>query len=93
LLKVHKRRGSNKFGAFFISNLTEMAEGGNGATSDESMKLAIAISLLRSKLIKNTKHSNAISPSPSQSETLLRWKRKVRNYSSPSFLLKNPMRF
>jgi len=59
-----------------------MAEGGNGATSDESMKLAIAISLLRSKFIKNTKHSsNAISPS--QSENLLRWKRKVHpNYSS-----------
>lgn len=53
-----------------------MAEGGNGATSDESMKLAIAISLLRSKFMKKTKDSNSISPS--QSETLLRWKRKVR---------------
>ncbi|GAU18301.1 hypothetical protein TSUD_201890 [Trifolium subterraneum] len=50
-----------------------MAEAGNTAASDESIKLAAAISLLRSKFNKNC---NAISPS--QSDTLLRWKRKVR---------------
>ncbi|CAK8564280.1 unnamed protein product [Lathyrus sativus] len=53
-----------------------MAEGGTTAAKDESMKLAIAISLLRSKFIKNSKQCNAISPS--QSETLLRWKRKAK---------------
>jgi hypothetical protein len=53
-----------------------MADAGNAAASDESIKLAVAISLFRSKFIKNC---NAISPS--QSETLLRWKRNVSNYA------------
>ncbi|KAI5414762.1 hypothetical protein KIW84_040286 [Lathyrus oleraceus] len=53
-----------------------MAEGETTAAKDESMKLAIAISLLRSKFMKNSKQCNAISPS--QSETLLRWKRKAK---------------
>ncbi|CAJ2649607.1 unnamed protein product [Trifolium pratense] len=52
-----------------------MADAGNRntAASDESIKLAVAVSLLRSKFIEN---SNAISPS--QSEALLRWKRKAK---------------
>ncbi|WJX96781.1 hypothetical protein P8452_77944 [Trifolium repens] len=50
-----------------------MADAVNAAASDESIKLAVAISLFRSKFIKNC---NAISPS--QSETLLRWKRKAK---------------
>ncbi|XP_004508234.2 protein MULTIPOLAR SPINDLE 1 isoform X2 [Cicer arietinum] len=53
-----------------------MAEGGNAGASDESLKLAVAISLLRSKFMKNIKDCNAISPS--QSDTLLRWKRKAK---------------
>lgn len=68
-----------------------MAEGGNGATRDESMKLAIAISLLRSKFIKNTKHSsNAISPS--QSENLLRWKRKAKERKQEILRLKEDLK-
>lgn len=58
-----------------------MTERVDASASDESLKLAIAISLLRSKILKNVKESSALSPS--QSESLLRWKRKVRN---PSFL-------
>jgi hypothetical protein len=67
-----------------------MADAGNAAASDESIKLAVAISLFRSKFIKNC---NAISPS--QSETLLRWKLKVRNHAqffsseSDAFFLSN----
>ncbi|XP_061347531.1 protein MULTIPOLAR SPINDLE 1 [Gastrolobium bilobum] len=49
-----------------------MAESSN----DESLKLAVAISLLRSKVLKNIKDPNALSPS--QSDALLRWKRKAK---------------
>lgn len=48
---------------------------------DESLKLAIAISLLRSKAQQNRKEPNALAPSQSDA---LRWKRKVR-YSSIFF--------
>ncbi|KAK7388392.1 hypothetical protein VNO78_23208 [Psophocarpus tetragonolobus] len=53
-----------------------MAETEEARRSDESLKLAVAISLLRSKVLKNSKESNALSPS--QSDTLLRWKRKAK---------------
>lgn len=80
----------NRFGAFLSWNPKQMAEGGNAGASDESLKLAVAISLLRSKFMKNIKDCNAISPS--QSDTLLRWKRKVQNYAS-FFCSINPMPF
>ncbi|KAK7265174.1 hypothetical protein RJT34_32790 [Clitoria ternatea] len=53
-----------------------MGEDGGARTSDESLKLAVAISLLRSKALKTTKDSSALSPS--QSDALLRWKRKAK---------------
>ncbi|KAG5080848.1 hypothetical protein JHK86_004913 [Glycine max] len=53
-----------------------MAENEDARRSDESMKLAVAISLLRSKVLKSVKESNALSPS--QSDALLRWKRKAK---------------
>jgi len=55
-----------------------MAEKEDGRGSEESLKLAVAISLLRSKILKNANESNALSPS--QSNALLRWKRKVRHF-------------
>ena len=56
-----------------------MAENEDARRSDESLKLALAISLLRSKVLKSVKESSALSPS--QSDALLRWKRKVPNAS------------
>ncbi|KAJ1404410.1 hypothetical protein SESBI_26608 [Sesbania bispinosa] len=44
--------------------------------NDGSLKLAIAVSLLRSKLLKNTKESSVLSPS--QSKALCRWKQKAK---------------
>ncbi|KAL9326069.1 hypothetical protein ACSQ67_006714 [Phaseolus vulgaris] len=53
-----------------------MAEKEDARGSDESLKLAVAISLLRSKILKNANESSALSPS--QSDALLRWKRKAK---------------
>ncbi|KAK7347612.1 hypothetical protein VNO80_22148 [Phaseolus coccineus] len=53
-----------------------MAEKEDARGSDESLKLAVAISLLRSKILKNANESSALSPS--QSNALLRWKRKAK---------------
>ncbi|TKY54688.1 hypothetical protein E2542_SST19100 [Spatholobus suberectus] len=53
-----------------------MAENEGARGSDESLKLAVAISLLRSKVLKNVKESSALSPS--QSDALLRSKRKAK---------------
>jgi len=55
-----------------------MAEKEDARGSDESLKLAVAISLLRSKILKNANESSALSPS--QSDALLRWKRKVKHF-------------
>jgi len=55
-----------------------MAEKEDARGNDESLKLAVAISLLRSKILKNGNDSGALSPS--QSNALLRWKRKVRHF-------------
>lgn len=56
-----------------------MAASGDAGASDESLKLAIAVSLFRSKFMKNVNKSNSLSPS--RSDALLRWKQKVRNPS------------
>ncbi|KAG5101769.1 hypothetical protein JHK84_046738 [Glycine max] len=53
-----------------------MAENEDARRSDESLKLALAISLLRSKVLKSVKESSALSPS--QSDALLRCKRKAK---------------
>ncbi|XP_017411702.1 protein MULTIPOLAR SPINDLE 1 [Vigna angularis] len=53
-----------------------MAEKEDARGNDESLKLAVAISLLRSKILKNANESSALSPS--QSNALLRWKRKAK---------------
>ncbi|XP_020231276.1 protein MULTIPOLAR SPINDLE 1 [Cajanus cajan] len=53
-----------------------MGENEDARRSDESLKLAVAISLLRSKVMKHAKESSALSPS--QSDALLRWKRKAK---------------
>ncbi|CAJ1944856.1 unnamed protein product [Sphenostylis stenocarpa] len=53
-----------------------MAEKEAASGKDESLKLAVAISLLRSKILKNANESSALSPS--QSDALLRWKRKAK---------------
>ncbi|PRQ46100.1 hypothetical protein RchiOBHm_Chr2g0085451 [Rosa chinensis] len=45
----------------------------NSAPPDESLRMAVAISLLRSKLLQKQSHS-----SPSQNSDALRWKRKAK---------------
>ncbi|KAJ1388192.1 protein MULTIPOLAR SPINDLE 1 [Sesbania bispinosa] len=58
--------------------------------NDESLKLAIAVSLLRSKLLKNTKESNALSPT--QSEALCCWKRKAKERKQEILRLKEDLK-
>lgn len=48
---------------------------------DQSLKLAIAISLLRSKAIQKQQQPSIVSNPPSDSDAL-RWKRKVSLYAS-----------
>ena len=59
-----------------------MAEKEGASASDESLKLAVAISLLRSKVLNSRKEPSASSPSESDA---FRWKRKVRVEAFPCF--------
>lgn len=74
---------------YFLPGMS-VADGGSqipaasGGIDDQSLKLAIAISLLRSKAIQNQQHQHppTVSSPPSSDSDALRWKRKVSLYAS-----------